>query len=624
MHDHRGRRQLRRLHAPRFVTGLRNGFRPPRRFRNVLGIACTGHGASLALVTEEGTVRASVLDRWSGKKHALLLARQEAQDILHPRSKIDKAIHFLLTCGREMPPVLIFEDVISDWTTWLLRGTGLALEDIDLIVNSESYFATCRRRLGGKLHRWFPNAWVAAGIEHHEVHQRQAFWQSGFDEAAVLTLDACGEPLDRLGKRSLAGTITRMDATGRAETMAQLFFPESSPGLIYDVVNRHAGFQLGDEGKTMGLAPYGRRDALLDSLQPQLRLHPDGHFDFIPHRQLEERLREYVPQRGRGDAMTPRHENVAYAGQALLEQIVENAFAAALRVTGQRKLAYAGGVALNSVANELAFRATRPDALYIAPNGGDTGHALGAALFGAYEIAGFAPPLREVPDALGPEYSLHELREAAQASGAFVSEPADAAEELARAIAAGCITARFDGRAEYGPRALGNRSILCDPRAAEMKDHLNARVKFREGFRPFAPAVLEENASEYFDIEGRSAYMLRVVPARASRQDRIAATVHVDGSCRVQTVSRDDNAGFYDVIRAFERITDVPVVLNTSFNIAGKPIVETPLDAVRCFNETAIDVLALGPFMLTKTPAAAWRDATPSARSGAPSPVPSR
>jgi carbamoyltransferase len=205
-----------------------------------------------------------------------------------------------------------------------------------------------------------------------------------------------------------------------------------------------------------------------------------------------------------------------------------------------------------------------------------------------------------------------------------VSEPADATGELARAIAAGCITARFDGRAEHGPRALGNRSILCDPRAAEMKDHLNERVKFREGFRPFAPAVLEERASEYFEIDGRSAYMLRVVPARPSHRERIAATVHVDGSCRVQTVSPADNAGFYDVISAFERITGVPVVLNTSFNVAGSPIVETPLDAVRCFNETAIDVLALGPFILTKAPVAAWRDAIPAAQSAAPPPVPSR
>jgi len=582
------------------------GTRP--RFDNILGIACTGHGASLALIIADGTIRASVLDRWSGRKHALLLARDEAEAIRNPRNDVDRAIHYVLTYGRAMPPILVFEDVIEDWTSWLLRGLGLSLRDIDLVVTSESHFATCRRRLGSRMHRWFPNAWIGSNIEHHEIHQRQAFWQSGFEDAAVLTLDASGEPLERLGRRSLAGTITAMDARGRAETVAQLFFPESSPGLLYDVVNRHVGFQLGDEGKTMGLAPYGE-PSLYRQFARHLQLHDDGHFDFLPHTEFAQKLKDYVSPRAADCAVAPGHENVAFAGQALLEQIVENAFRAALRLTGRRKLAYAGGVALNSVANELAYRATRPDALYIAPNGGDTGHALGCALFGAYEIAGWTPPLREVPDAIGPEYTLDEFRAAAMASGHAVAQPAALAEELARCIANGYITARFAGRAEHGPRALGNRSILCDPRPAEMKDHLNARVKFREAFRPFAPAVLEEKAGEWFELEGRSAYMLRVVPARADQRERIAATVHVDGSCRVQTVSAEGNAELHGVIRAFEALTGVPVVLNTSFNIAGKPIVETPEDAVRCFRETAIDVLALGPFLVSKKPLETYRTA---------------
>lgn len=604
MHDNR-RSERTRVRPPRFRDALRRaiGLRP--RFRNMLGIACTGHGASIALVTADGIVRASVLDRWCGQKYAMLLARDEAHDILNPKSNIDRAIHFVLTYGRDMPPILIFEDVIADWTSWLLRGLGISLDDIDLVVTSDSHFATTRVRLGRSLRRWFPNAWISSGIEHHEIHQRQAFWQSGFDEAAVLTLDACGEPLHRHGGRSLAGTIAIMDARGRNDTLAEFFFPESSPGLLYDVVNRHVGFQLGDEGKTMGLAPYGNPE-LLRQIEASLRVHPDGHFDFMPHRDFALALSAYVPARSRDHTIVPRHENVAYAGQALIERVVANAFVAALRSTGQRKLAYAGGVALNSVANEIAFRAARPESLYITPNGGDTGHALGCALFGAYEIAGMTPPLRELSDALGPEYTAAEMRDAARDAGGFVAEPANVAEALARCIANGYITARFDGRAEHGPRALGNRSILADPRSAAMKDHLNARVKFREGFRPFAPAVLEEHAAEWFDIEGRSEYMLRVLQARAARRDAVAATVHVDGSCRVQTVSRAGNAGFYEVIRAFERLTGVPVVLNTSFNIAGKPIVETPADAVRCFRETAIDVLAIGPLLVSKKPLDAY------------------
>jgi carbamoyltransferase len=176
---------------------------------------------------------------------------------------------------------------------------------------------------------------------------------------------------------------------------------------------------------------------------------------------------------------------------------------------------------------------------------------------------------------------------------------------MARCIDDGCITARFAGRAEHGPRALGNRSILCDPRPATMKGYLNERVKHRESFRPFAPAVLEEDAAEWFDIAERSPYMLRVVQVRPERRDQVAATVHVDGSCRVQTVGAAENPGFHELLRAFKALSGVPVVLNTSFNIAGKPIVETPRDAVECFAGTDIDVLALGPVLLSKRPPAA-------------------
>lgn len=552
-------------------------------------------------------MRSSVLDRWSGVKHVLLLGREEDAAIRNPANDIDRTVNYVLSVGRKgFPPTLLFEQTIDEWTAWMLRDTGLTARDIDLIVTSESHFATCRLRLGPKLHRWFPNAWVSNEIEHHEIHQRQAFWQSGFEDAALLTLDACGERLDRLGNRALAGTIAAMDARGNCRILSNLFFPGSSPGLLYDVVNRHVGFHAGDEGKTMGLAPYGG-PALLRRLEPRLRLHPDGSFELMPMEELENALVEYVFPRMKGEELEPEHCDVAYAGQALLERIVENAFGAALRLTGRRAIAYAGGVALNSVANEIAFRSARPETLYVCPNPGDPGHALGAALFGAHEIAGWPPSLREVADSIGPSYSDEEMIGAARASGYTLTESSDIAGELAACIANGYITARFAGRAEFGPRALGNRSIICDPRRPDMKDYLNDRVKHREGFRPFAPAVLQEEAGDWFELEGRSAYMLRVVPVRPERRAAIPAIVHVDGTGRVQTVSREDNAGFYDVIRAVKALTGIPVVLNTSFNIAGKPIVETPRDAVDCFAGTDIDVLALGPVMISKLPLSAYR-----------------
>jgi carbamoyltransferase len=205
-----------------------------------------------------------------------------------------------------------------------------------------------------------------------------------------------------------------------------------------------------------------------------------------------------------------------------------------------------------------------------------------------------------------------ELIEAARSSGYPVSESRSLEADLAVCIANGHITARFAGGAEYGPRALGNRSILCDPRRPDMKDHLNARVKHREGFRPFAPAVLEDCAGAWFDIRDRSPFMLRVVPVREDVRSRIPAVVHVDGSCRVQTVSNNENPGFYKLIREFEALTGVPVILNTSFNVAGKPIVETPKNAVDCFINTEIDVLALGPVLVSKRPLSEYRTPRPA------------
>ncbi|MGB2607346.1 MAG: carbamoyltransferase C-terminal domain-containing protein [Candidatus Sulfotelmatobacter sp.] len=583
-----------RTSFPRVVT------RPRRHLETVLGLACTGHGASAAIITVDGMVRSSVLDRWAGTKHLLMFSRKEDAEIRGPASKINKEIHYNLLYGYgKFPPTRIFEETIIDWFDWLARDLKIRRSDIDLVVTSESHFATCNSRLGFALRRWFPNAYFSSRIEHHQVHQRQAFWQSGMDQSAVLTLDASGEPLSRLGGRILAGSISSMDASGDCQVVSEIFFPESSPGVLYEAASLHLGFPLGEEGKTMGLAPYGGPE-LLETLQPKLRLHGDGSFTFMPHLEFQAMLEQYVPRRPHDGEITERHQNVAFAAQAILEQIVTNSFRCALRMTGQRKLAYAGGVALNCVANDVAFRAVRPEVLYVPPNPGDTGHALGCALFGAYEIARWNPSGAELQDYIGPSYSDSEMVEVARASGYPVHEPVELEAELARYIANGYITARFAGAAEFGPRALGNRSILCDPRRRDMKDYLNSRVKHRESFRPFAPSVLEECAAHWFELEQRSAFMLRAVPVRPALRDRVPGIVHVDGTCRVQTVSPQDNPGFYKLIRAFESATSVPMVLNTSFNVAGKPIVETPADAVACFQSTNIDILAIGPVLISK------------------------
>jgi len=572
--------------------------------RHILALASSGHGASMTYMGEDGTLRSSVLDRWAGTKHTLLMSERERDEFLEGRSPLGQEMRDLLiySYGR-FPPYQVFETVFREWLDWLLAGLPVEAEDIDLFISSESLFVTSGFSLGGQLRRWVPNARVVTDLEHHAIHQRQAFWASGFESAAVLTLDTCGENLARLGNHKICGTIARMERSGKCEVLREMIFPHSSAGLIYSIVNHHLGFSQGQEGKTMGLAPYGRPD-LYRELVKHLRLYGDGSFDFLSYRELHAALGSYEYERPRGKSaeFTPRHCDIAYAGQAIIEDIVTNAFRAALRFSGLKDLVYAGGLALNSVANEIANRAAAPRALYIPPNPGDAGLALGCGFHAAFELAGWDPPAAEIAEYLGPDYSVETLAEAAAATRHHARRLAQPEESVARCLANGHIVARFFGKAEFGPRALGNRSILADPRRKDMKDFLNARVKHREGFRPYAPSVMLEHVAEWFDLADRSPYMLRVVKVPDAVRDLIPAIVHVDGTARVQTVDRHENEGYWKLINAFYQLTGVPLVLNTSFNIAGKPIVETPRDAVDCFEATDIDVLLLGDWVLSKRP----------------------
>jgi len=578
--------------------------RPCTDARHVLGLACNGHGASLAYLDRDGTVRCSVLDRWAGTKYTLLMSESEEREILEARSPVARELRelFVYSYGR-FPEHRRFERVFGDWLRWLLADVNVDPGDIDLFVSSESNFVTSAFRLAPEMHRWLPRARVVTDVEHHTVHQCQAFWASGFQEAAVLTLDTCGESLARLAGGKICGTVSRMDAGGTRRVLREFLFPYSSAGLLYSIVNHHLGFTQGQEGKTMGLAPYGS-PALYEQLRPQLRLFEDGSFDFLGFRELEDVLAAYEPERPRRKdaAFTQGHRDIAFAGQALIEDIVSNAFRAALRAAGSDQLVYAGGLALNSVANEIARRAAAPAGLYIPPNPGDAGQALGCALYGAHALAGWPPRREEIPEYLGPRYGLEAVEEAVRAFHGHAKRADRPLHVLARCIANGHIVARFAGSAEFGPRALGNRSILADPRRPDMKDVLNRRVKFREGFRPFAPSVLLEHASRWFDLPDRSPYMLRVVNVPTGLRERIPAIVHVDGTARVQTVDREESPAYWELIDRFFQLTGVPLVLNTSFNIAGKPIVETPADAVACCLSTDIDVLLLEDWILSKKP----------------------
>ncbi len=575
-----------------------------KNFKHILALACTGHGASITYFGHDGTIRSSVFDRWAGTKYTFLMAKEEIATLLERRTPLAAEMHDLLelSYGR-FPRHRAFENDFSDWLAWLLKDLDVTPEDIDLFISSDCLFVTSEYSLADELDKWFPNAEIYLDIEHHTIHQRQAFWQSGFDKAAIVTLDTCGEDLIRLDRHKISGTISQMDKSGNCKVLREFIFPQSSAGLIYSVANHHIGYAQGQEGKTMGLAPYGSPE-LYERLLKSLRLYPDGSFDFLSNQQFHKVLGEYEYKRpGKRDAeLTKKHENIAFAAQSLVEDIITNAFKAALRLSGLKNIVFAGGVALNSVANEIAFKAAQPEDIYICPNPSDGGQALGFALYAAYEIAGWKPSGMEVPEYLGPTYTPDEVRKAVETTKYNKVQPDDPDGIIAKCIANGHIVARCSGGAEFGPRALGNRSIIADPRRNDMKDYLNSRVKHREGFRPFAPSVLIEHVSDWFDLDDRSPYMLRVVQVPDDIKDSIPAIVHVDGTARVQTVDKNEAPGYWKLINKFYKITNVPVVLNTSFNVSGKPIVETPQDAVDCYESTNIDLLLLEDWVLSKRP----------------------
>ena len=571
-----------------------------KRGVNVIGVCSTGHGAAIALASEEHGVRALTLDRFTGHKHSLLFTRRELADITSGGNPIDKSIFDALTYSyRRFPRSYTVEDTFGPFLGAVLRGLPLGPEDIDMVVSSDCHFAFNSGRSTLRFFReWFPGAQVFRKLEHHSIHQWQAYLPAGFSKAAILTLDESGEGLPRLSGRKIAMTMS-VARDREIQVLREHLHPHSSPGLLYAEVCRHLNYHSGEEGKLMGLAPYGT-DTVYRKLRPELKLFEDGGFHFLESDDLCSRLHRIQPKRRRGEPVESVHADIAYAGQSLLEEILVNTAKALGRLAPKdvTRLCVSGGVGLNSCANEKMFRASRFEEIYISPNPGDDGHALACALYGIRVLAQKRSPADVPTDYLGPRYTDDELRAAisSYAGDTYAADP----ETLAALLDAGRILALFQGGSEYGPRALGNRSILADPRDPEMTNIINERVKHRELFRPYAPVVLEEKVHDWFDHSGPNPFMLRVVPVLREKQERLGAITHIDGSARVQTVRRDTNPRLYAIIEAFERRTGIPVLLNTSFNVAGKPIVETPRDAWECFRSTGIDVLVAGPVMAAK------------------------
>ncbi len=472
--------------------------------------------------------------------------------------------------------------------------------------------------------------------EHHESHAASAFYPSPFADAAILTMDGVGE---------WATTSFGVGRGSEIELLKELHWPDSL-GLLYSAFTYYTGFKVNSgEYKVMGLAPYGE-PRYVDLIYRELMdLREDGSFT------LNQRYFDYLggltmtnaefdrlfggPPRVPETDLTQREMDLARSVQTVCEEAMLRMARTVHRETGADRLCLAGGVALNCVGNGRILREGPFRELWIQPAAGDAGGALGVAQLIWHRHLGRPRTVGSGRDAmrgayLGPAYPPEEIERYLRSVGAAYRrlERAQLLGSVARLLAEEKIVGWFNGRMEFGPRALGSRSILGDPRSPRMQAQMNIKIKFREGFRPFAPSVLRDRVAQYFELEADSPYMLLVAPVRRERQipmtegqrrlwgidqlnlvrSDIPAVTHIDYSARIQTVSRDDNPDYYDLIHEFDCLTGCPLVVNTSFNVRGEPIVCTPADAYRCFMRTHIDHLVLGPFLLDKADQPEWKE----------------
>jgi len=473
------------------------------------------------------------------------------------------------------------------------------------------------------LNQAFPNQsfrGVVHHVEHHLSHIYSAYFVSPFSEAAVFSIDGFGD---------FSSAAWGVGRDGEVDVMGRVYFPHSL-GVFYQGLTQYLGFPYyGDEYKVMGLAPYGQA-TFLDQMRNIVRLQSDGTFELVLR--YFRHHREQIPyqwQNGSpemGDLFSPelesllgprrrpdepledRHRNIARSIQAMYEDAFFHLIEPFQRRAGLTNIALAGGCAANSVANGKVRRKTGFKRVYVQSAAGDAGGAIGAA-YAVWQQSGGRPAFKMDHAYWGPQFSSSDItalvaakRGEIETSGCSIEVVPDEAElcrKTAAAVSEGKVIGWFQGRMEWGPRALGNRSIVCDPRRSDMKAILNAKIKRRESFRPFAPSVLDSAVSDWFEEDDDVPFMMQVFQIRAEKRSQIPAVTHVDGSGRLQTVSRETNPRYYRLIESFDAITGVPMVLNTSFN-ENEPVVCEPKEALECFLRTKMDLLVLGDTMITR------------------------
>lgn len=586
----------------------------------ILGISGFYHDSAAALVVDGEIVAAAQEERFTRKKH----------DDRFPQHAIDYCLDEAGLDPSQLDHVGFYEKPFLKFDRLLQTYLAFAPSGFPSFVKAMPIWLRQKLHLGRELRRGLHNGYDGRFVftEHHESHAASAFFPSPFEEAAILTLDGVGE------------WATASLGTGRGnriELHAEHRFPHSL-GMLYSAFTYFSGFKVNSgEYKLMGLAPYGEPVYAERILEHLVDLRLDGsfrldldYFNYCQGHTMTSRRFDGLfdgPPRQPESPVTQREMDLAASIQQVTEEIMVRCANHAVETTGLRDLCLAGGVALNCVGNGRILRDTPVQRVWVQPAAGDAGGALGVALFIWHQLLDKprnpAPRDSQRGSLLGPSFGPAAIRSVLDEAGAtydlFTEEQA-LCDEVASLLAAGKVVGWFHGRMEYGPRALGARSILGDPRSPEMQSVMNRKIKFRESFRPFAPSVLEEHADDWFDLQGHdSPYMLLVAPVAETRRRPLAgdgsargldqlglvrsdipAVTHVDYSARVQTVDAQRFPRYHRLLESFLAQTGCPVLINTSFNVRGEPIVCTPSDAYRCFMATNMDVLVLEDVVVHK------------------------
>ncbi|MBU2863972.1 hypothetical protein KO489_08985 [Reinekea forsetii] len=560
----------------------------------ILGINYFFHDTSACIVKDGKLIVALEEERLTRQKHTYQF----------PQNAIDKCLEVANLKYEDIDHIALsispYKDLLKKLTYAVSLTTGAKP-----FIKHELWGIYAKQ---STYNRWFNQHWKQAHkkpnvhfIEHHLSHVAGSYFVSPYEKAALLSIDGSGE-----WSTAMLGYASGSDI----EIFSESQFPHSL-GSFYETVTQFCGFQPNyDEGKTMGLAPFGDPNPYFDAVNKLVSVTSEGKIKvdlsyFSYQNQGHQRFNQkfidtFGKPRGPKEPFETRHNDIAAAFQAVLEEKILQMCKILEEKTSADYLVIAGGVALNSVVNGRIVRETRFKDVYVMPGAGDNGTCIGAAYYCYNKILGRSERVHHNSPYLGTEYSNEYIEALLKSAKVTYEKSRDVCSDTAKLLRDGNILGWFQGRMEIGPRSLGSRSIIADPSLPGMKDKINAEVKHREAYRPFAPSCPTEHKHKYFDITVDDPFMLKVCNVLPEMRNKIPAITHVDGSARLQTVHEDTNPKYHKMINEFGNLSGIPVILNTSFNIMGEPIVESPVHALRCFFSTGIDKLIIGDYIVHK------------------------